>query len=104
LKVKIKLNSVFDSRSLFTHLFTVYLQAPKKIAAWLLKRQLPSNPDDRGTTRKTITLLTREIVLYWSAWPRVVQGVDLLAKYLTGPSEQSRVVASPSQFFSQVVL
>jgi hypothetical protein len=34
----------------------VYLQAPKKIAAWLLKRQLPSNPDDRGTTRKTITL------------------------------------------------
>jgi hypothetical protein len=33
----------------------VYLQAPKKIAAWLLKRQLPSNPDDRGTTRKTIT-------------------------------------------------
>jgi hypothetical protein len=35
----------------------IYLQAPKKIAAWLLKRQLPSNPDDRGTTRKTITLL-----------------------------------------------
>jgi integrase len=35
----------------------VYLQAPKKIAAWLLKRQLPSNPDDRRTTRKTITLV-----------------------------------------------
>jgi hypothetical protein len=35
----------------------VYLQASKKIAAWLLKRQLPSNPDDRGTTRKTITLV-----------------------------------------------
>ncbi|KAH0819059.1 hypothetical protein GEV33_003732 [Tenebrio molitor] len=33
-----------------------YLQAPKEIATWLLKRQLPSNPDDRGTTRKTITL------------------------------------------------
>jgi hypothetical protein len=39
----------------------VYLQAPKKIAAWLLKRQLPSNPDDRGTTRKTITLLTTAV-------------------------------------------
>jgi hypothetical protein len=36
--------------------------APKKIAAWLLKRQLPSNPDDRGgTTRKTITLLTTAV-------------------------------------------
>jgi hypothetical protein len=34
----------------------LHLPAPKKIAAWLLKRQLPSNPDDRGTTRKTITL------------------------------------------------
>jgi hypothetical protein len=34
----------------------VYFEAPKKIAAWLLKRQLSSNPDDRGTTRKTITL------------------------------------------------
>jgi hypothetical protein len=31
------------------------------IAAWLLKRQLPSNPDDRGTTRKTITLLTTAV-------------------------------------------
>jgi hypothetical protein len=41
--------------------YTVYLQAPKKIAAWLLKRQLPSNPDDRGTTRKTITLLTTAV-------------------------------------------
>jgi hypothetical protein len=48
--------------------------------------------------------LTREIVLYWSAWPRVVQGVDLLEKYLTDTSEQSRVVAGPSQFLSQVVL
>jgi hypothetical protein len=37
------------------------LQAPKKIAAWLLKRQLPSNPDDRGTTRKIITLLTTAV-------------------------------------------
>jgi hypothetical protein len=49
--------------------------------------------------------LTREFVLYWSAWPRVVQeGVDLLEKYLTDTSEQSRVVASPSQSLSQVVL
>jgi hypothetical protein len=48
--------------------------------------------------------LTREFVLYWSAWPRVVQGVDLLEKYLTDTSEQSRVVASPSQSLLQVVL
>jgi hypothetical protein len=67
----------------------VYLQAPKKIAAWLLKRQLPSNPDDRGTTRKTITLTWSFISPYTphfgGLWEAGVTSVKSLLLKAVGP-------------------